>query len=65
MSTHPVKIFNMFDLQLGPNTVDHLHIQETIQYCESRFRVILSVFGQAGQAHQCVIQRGLHKELVS
>jgi hypothetical protein len=64
MSQRPVKIFNVFDLQYGPNTADHLHIQETIDYCESRFRVILSVFARAGVARQRVIQRCLHKELV-
>ena len=64
MPTRPVKIFNAFDLQFGSNTSDHLHIQETLEYCETHFQFILSVFGHAGHATQQVIQRGLHKELV-
>lgn len=65
MNPRPIKIFNAFDLQFGPNTLDHLHVEETIQYCEARFRCILSAFGRAESSSQRVIQRGLHKELVS
>jgi hypothetical protein len=64
MSGRPVKIFDAFDLQFGPYTDDHLHVQETIDYCEARFRVILSAFGRVGHSTQRVFQRVLHKELV-
>lgn len=64
MDQRPVKIFNAFDLQFGPNAPDHLHLQEAIHYCESRFRSILSAFSRATHQTQRVIQRGLHKELV-
>lgn len=65
MTAKPVKIFNVFDLQFGSNTSDHLHLQETIDYCEDRFRVILSTFGRSEHGKQRLIQRGLHKELVN
>jgi hypothetical protein len=64
MAAKPVKIFNAFDLQFGSQTEDHLHIHETIQYCEVRFRVILSKFGRAESQRQREIQRGLHMEMV-
>ena len=64
MEPRPVKIFNAFDLQFGPNSADHLHLQETVHYCESRFRTILSAFSRATHQTQRVIQRGLHRELV-
>ena len=55
----------MYDLQYGSDFPDHLHIQETIDYCETRFRVILSAFACASDSQQHVIQHGLHKELVT
>ena len=61
MSKHPLRIFNMYDLQYGSDFPDHLHIQETIDYCETRFQVILSAFAHASDGQQCVIQCGLHK----
>ena len=51
----------MYDLQYGSDFPDHLHIQETIDYCETRFRVILSAFARASDGQQRVIQCGLHK----
>jgi hypothetical protein len=65
MSARPIRIFNTYDLQFQSNNEDQLHLQETIHYCETRFRVILSAFGRAGHSRQRLIQRGLHKELVS
>jgi hypothetical protein len=65
MSARPIKVFNAFDLQFECNKEDQLHLQERIHYCEVRFRVILSAFGRAGHSRQRMIQRGLHKELVS
>lgn len=65
MSARPIKVFNAFDLQFECNKEDQLHLQDTIHYCETRFRVILSAFGRAGHSRQRMIQRGLHKELVS
>lgn len=65
MAAQPIKIFNAFDLQFGCTTGDNIHVQETIDYCEVRFRDILSAFGRANHSRQRVIQRGLHKELVN
>ena len=47
MSSRPVKIFNVFDLQFGGRKDDHLYIQEVIDYCEDWFCAILAVFGHA------------------
>lgn len=62
MSATPVKMLNIFDLQLE-NKVN-IPIQEIINYCELRFRSILTIFGRSEEASQLLIQRGLHNELV-
>jgi hypothetical protein len=64
MSTRPVKVFNAFDMQFSSNHVDLLHMQETLDYCEVRFRCILLAFSHASISKQRNIQRALHKELV-
>jgi len=60
-----IKLFDSFDHQIGGSSPHRLHLTETISYCEARFRAILSAFGRASHPRQRVIQRGLHKELVS
>ena len=65
MTAPLIKVFNAFDLQCKCNKEDQQHLQEAINYCELRFRVILSAFSCAGHSRQHVIQCGLHKELVS
>ena len=65
MSKHHIRIFNAFDLQSSPYNADHADIQDTIDYCESRFRVILIAFSQADEQQRPHIQSGLLQELVS
>jgi len=64
MSTRPVKVFNVFDMQFPSNHLDLLHMQEALDYCEVRFRCILLAFSHASISKQRYIQRALHKELV-
>jgi hypothetical protein len=54
----------MFDLQMGLDNTNEVPIQESIDYCESRFRKILSAFSRSEDAPKQLIQRGLHQELV-
>ena len=64
-SNQPLKFFDAFDMQFGRTEIDRQHIQETIDYCESRFHTILGFFSHASVGCQMVIQRYLHNELVS
>jgi hypothetical protein len=64
MDSNKIKIFNAFDLQ-SCLSEDSLNIQETINYAEHRFRDILMIYGRADHNQQRLLQRGLHKELVS
>jgi hypothetical protein len=63
MATHPLKIFDVYDMQFPPVSFDR-KIQETIDYCECRFRSILVAFRRASEGRQRVVQRRLHSELV-
>ena len=58
------KFLNIFDLQMGLDNTNEVPIQESIDYCESRFRKILTAFGRSEDAPKQLIQRGLHQELV-
>ena len=64
MASKQLKIFKPFDLQ-SCLSEDSLNIQETINYAEHRFRDILMIYGRADHNRQRLLQRGLHKELVS
>lgn len=64
MSDTPVKVFNAFDMHFASNDINYQEIQETLDYCEVRFRSILLAFGGANLTRQRNIQRVLHKELV-
>ena len=57
------KFLNIFDLQMGLDT-NEVPIQDSIDYCESRFRTILTAFGRSEDAPKQLIQRGFHQELV-
>jgi hypothetical protein len=63
MSTS-VNYLNIFDLQMELDNSKDVPIQESIDYCELRFRTILSAFGRSEDAAKQLIQRGLHQELV-
>lgn len=65
MSNHHIRVFNAFDMQTSASIADHAEIQEAIDYCESRFRVILIAFSQADEQQRPHIQSGLLQELVS
>ena len=65
MSKHHIHIFNAFDLQSSSYNANHAKIQDTIDYSESRFRVILIAFSQADEQQRPHIQSGLLQELVS
>jgi hypothetical protein len=64
ISNQRLKIFDSFDMQFGRSEIDRGHIQETIDYCEFRFRTILGFFSRSSDGRQMVLQRYLHNELV-
>lgn len=64
MSTAPLKIFDAYDMQIPRSDFDRDRIQETVDYCECRFRCILLLFPAAG-TRQMILQRALFSELVN
>lgn len=65
MSTSPLKLFDAYDMQFSRSEYDRNHIQDTIDYCECRFRNILHAVSGSMEARQMVLQRNLFSELVN
>ena len=64
MSTSPLKIFNAYDMQFSQSSFDKDLVQDTIDYCECRFRCILLAISHSAVPRQKVLQRALFSELV-
>lgn len=57
-------LLNTFHLDSDPNEDDKINSQEVVDYCETRFRVILQSIMASTPDHQTWMMKILFKELV-